>query len=70
MVSLMSVFLLLEPNKILWSGHGHQPWHLSNFGADADEGFSLGPTSILGVEPSEPVCVQVGSRRSSHMSDP
>lgn len=44
-----------EPEKILCRGHGQQPWHLSNFGPDADAGFSLGPTSILGVEPSEPV---------------
>lgn len=67
MVSLMSGFLLLEPDQILHSGH--QPWHLSNFGTDADAGFNLGPTSVLGLEPSEPVCVQVGSRRNSHVSD-
>lgn len=54
---------------ILGSGHGHQPWQLSNFGPDANAGFSLGPTSILGIEPSEPVCMQVGSRRNSHVSD-
>lgn len=55
---------------MLHSGDGHQPWHNANFGPDADPGFGTGPTSILGTEPSEPVCVQAGSEKNSHMSDP
>lgn len=36
---------------------------------DADPGFGLGSASVLGTEPSEPVCVQAGSERNSHVSD-